>query len=308
MFEVVTLQEHWPRSLEQMGTKRKFWYAQHNEEEGEPFWLFKYARRGTGEDWAEKIAEYLCECLGLPHARYELAITERKEYGVVSPSFLRRGEQLILGNQLLATVDPSYAQMRTRYGNSIHSVNAVLTLLAIVDPPRSWILPEGIKTAPEVFVGYLLLDALIGNGDRHDENWGVVAETTGIQRSLALTFDHASSMGRELTDEARRQKLSTRDQGQSIATYANRGRSALYRAVGDKRTLGTVEAFTEAAIYHRAAAQYWKQSLDKLTPEIFEEGFDQIPSNRISDVAREFALTLLLHNQQRLRDVLKLER
>jgi hypothetical protein len=47
-----------------------------------------------------------------------------------------------------------------------------------VNLPINGIPPEGIQKAVDVFVGYLLLDAWIGNGDRHHENWGIVRMKT----------------------------------------------------------------------------------------------------------------------------------
>ena len=32
----------------------------------------------------------------------------------------------------------------------------------------------GVLTAPEVFAGYLVLDAWVANQDRHDQNWAVL--------------------------------------------------------------------------------------------------------------------------------------
>lgn len=243
MFDVLLVQPHWPRSMEQMGTKRKFWYEN---DRGE-LWLFKYARPGIGEDWAEKIAEYLCSHLGLPHARYELA-EYRGERGVASQMFRVPGEQLLLGNQLLGTIDPEYLRLRRPgYGNTIHTVDNVLDALKPVDPPRRWTLPDGVATAQEVFVGYLLLDAVIGNIDRHDENWGVVAEASGAQLSLAPTFDHASSLGRELDDAKRLVRLTTRDRGQSVAACAGRALSGLYATRDATKAMTTFAAFERAA-------------------------------------------------------------
>ena len=83
------------RRLEPLGSKAKFWFRV----EGTPtrLGLFKYARTGTGEPWAELIAAELAWLLGLPHANYDLATyvddldevnSERDSAGVVSWSFL----------------------------------------------------------------------------------------------------------------------------------------------------------------------------------------------------------------------------
>jgi hypothetical protein len=54
-----------------------------------------------------------------------------------------------------------------------------------------------------------MLDALIGNTDRHHENWGLVLQGTSDHQDLRLapTFDHASSLGRNETDERREARL-----------------------------------------------------------------------------------------------------
>jgi hypothetical protein len=311
MFAEISIKPEWFNAQydEVMGTKQKFWY----EDDTGRRWLFKYNRKNTGEDWAEKIAEYLCQRLELPHATYELA-TWQEHIGCIAQSFLRTEgdgeeqqlfEQLILGSQLLGAVEPQYLQHRTRYKNTLHNVPNILLALKNIAPPKHWMLPQGIHTAQEVFIGYLLLDALIGNGDRHDENWAGVAETTGSQISLAPTFDHASSLGRELTDEERTKRLSTKDAGYAVENYANRAESALYKEASATKPLGTVEAFSAAAQYHPNAAKIWLSLLESVTPAIIEEGFRQIPAHRISSVSVDFAISILLHNQKRLQNTLQ---
>ena len=59
----------------------------------------------------------------------------------------------------------------------------------------------------EQLASYALLDGLIGNTDRHHENWMVAYVPEGndtVLRSMP-SFDHASSLGRELADERRRE-------------------------------------------------------------------------------------------------------
>ena len=60
---------------------------------------------------------------------------------------------------------------------------------------------EGVASASDLFAGYLMLDALIGNTDRHHENWAIIQ--AGRQYCLAPTFDHASCLGFNLSDAER---------------------------------------------------------------------------------------------------------
>ncbi|WP_395142832.1 HipA-like protein [Armatimonas sp.] len=301
-FDLIVVQESWPRSLEQMGTKRKFWYKKHDgdEEDNEERWIFKYARAGTGEDWAEKFAEYLCGCLRLPHATYKLAMTWEGEYGVASPSFLRREEKFISGKEFLSMADPHYRQNRTKFKNFLHTVNAVMQVLTNISSPKGWSLPNGIHTANDIFVGYLMLDALIGNVDRHDENWGVYKNIYNLDYMIAPTYDHANSLGSLLKDEERKKRLFTKDAGYSLPAYASRGMSAFYES-GKNRQLTPLEVFREVAEMCPNATRIWLTELDALTVDDFERGFDEIPQDRISFESRKFALHLLLYNVMQLR-------
>lgn len=89
---------------ETMGTKAKFWFE--HPELGRC--LYKHIRPNTGEDWAEKVAEQLCELLRLPHANYELAETWENNYGTVSLNFIPQDGNLIHGNEILTPLVPNY--------------------------------------------------------------------------------------------------------------------------------------------------------------------------------------------------------
>lgn len=198
---IVTQPAYETSSNETLGSKYKFWF--HHPKLGHC--LYKQNRINLGEDWAEKVASELCELLELPHAVYELASTWKGDRGVISLDFVPQGGTLVHGNELLASIVPNYPTSST-YGVSQHTIDLVLDLIAneSVKLPFEWIPPPDIQTAVDVFVGYLLLDAWIGNGDRHHENWGIVRIKTDSNPEeteyLAPTYDHASSLGRELSD------------------------------------------------------------------------------------------------------------
>jgi hypothetical protein len=164
--------------------------------------------------------------------------------------------------------------------------------------------PEGhssgiIAKAADLFTGYLMLDAWIGNTDRHDENWGLLV-IPPRRVELAPTFDHASSLGRELTDERRNRLLNTRDNRGSIGAYAVRARSALFRAATDDKPLSTLDAFRTAARYQPHAAAFWIEQLSALNWERVERVFGEIPRPEMTQIAADFGLRLLLLNKERL--------
>jgi hypothetical protein len=181
---------------EPMGTKRKFWSR---EQDGRRY-LFKYAREGTGEDWSEKIAAEVAAALGVPHAEVDLAVCGG-EPGTLTLDFTDEHHALIHGNELLQEHRPEYP-VHVAYGASEHTIAIVLDALGrdFVHPPATTA-SAVLATAADWFLGYLMLDAFIGNTDRHHENWAVLerADRAGRHASLAPSYDHASSLGREGT-------------------------------------------------------------------------------------------------------------
>jgi len=310
-FPIIDVLPKVPHAEEAMGTKPKFWYY----DEYRVRWLYKRAREGTGEDWSEKIAAELAELLGLPHARYELALHGGMR-GTVSPSFLPGRASLVHGNELLRAVDPAYPDpgraSRQFYRVSQHTVEAILKTLADeqVRLPLEWASPPGISAAADVFVGYLLLDAWIGNTDRHHENWGlaVVAPALPSQElaaHLAPTYDHASSLGRELSDQQRRERLATKDRGYSLEAYVEKCRCALYAREGDRKPLTAIGAFQQAAQGRPEAARVWLDRLAAIRSVDTAQLLGRVPRERCSAAAVDFAQKVLEISHQGLLDLRK---
>ncbi|MCY3559790.1 MAG: HipA domain-containing protein [bacterium] len=281
----------WPLDRsEPLGTKPKRWLRKPGHDER---WLMKdatYSIRadGTtylkGDDWAERIASGIADCLRLPAARTELVVRRfdtDDRLGVISKSVVERREELVLGNQLLA-------QPVSRHRREGYTIRAILKALADVNAPPD---AEGGLSAWDVFAGYLLLDALIGNTDRHEQNWAVIVG--GESLCLAPSFDHASSLGFLLDPRERERRLTTRDLGYAPEAWADRAKSEF------EGKPHPVEAFREAyAMLDSGARDRWLErceNVDRLVEPIW-----LVPEHRMSRPAREFAERVVRRNHQRL--------
>ena len=291
-FRIIEVPEDAAEATEAMGTKFKFWF-QHPELGS---CLFKLARSNTGEDWSEKIAAELAQLLGLPHARYELA-TWKDKPGVVSPSFLPPETALIHGNDILAGLVSSYPKTQV-YSLSQHTIAIVLEALTRpgLQPPLDWTPPVGITEAISTFVGYLLLDAWIGNGDRHHENWGFIVQLPEGIPHLAPTYDHASCLGRELLNTKRQERLKR----QTVQQYAKKSRSAFYQKQGDKKPMLTFDVFIAIAQRYPKSATLWLQQLGQIPLQKVKRLLERLPSKRISPDTIEFSNQMLCFNRRRL--------
>jgi hypothetical protein len=299
MYPVIIVPDEAGDILEQLGTKPKFWFTDENSNR----FLFKLNRNegedATGEDWSEKVVSELCELLGLPHARYELA-RWKNQNGVASLSFAPPGGRWVAGNEVLIYVDKSYPRERF-YRVRQHTLRLVLTIIKkdFIRPPLEWNTVGSLESALDVFIGYLMLDAWVANQDRHHENWGfIVSRERTIH--LAPTFDHASSLGWNETDATRTERLTTRDTRRNMDRYVERALSAFFSSSTGDKPMPTLDVFKEASKLRPQAKRAWLERLSQISDNDVNAIFDQIPIDRISDAARDFAMKMLELNRKRL--------
>jgi hypothetical protein len=292
---------------EALGTKEKFWLLP-SAEMGLPVipHLFKIGRPNTGENWSEKASYEILAHLEIPAARYNFAICDGIA-GVISQRFMPNPASFWPANTLLARSVPEYDGTR-RFKQRKYQLSTsvgILRTLPIASPLSTGPTYTNLSAA-ELFVGYLVFDSLIGNTDRHHENWGVVVVTDEDGHStfhLAPTFDHASCLGRNETDEARLRRLETNDTRDNVAAYAGRARSAFYRSALDERTMSQRETLEELMGAYPAITRFWAGVMAGIPPKVFEGIFSRISEQLISASAVAFALEMLRANQQMIREV-----
>jgi hypothetical protein len=295
-FPVLEVNPATVEALEAMGTKPKYWVR--HVEAGES--LFKEVRPGTGEDWAEKFAAEVAGLLTLPHAHYELASAGNTR-GSLSPKFVPENATLIHGNELLQRFDPDYVefdQSGLRAGYTVKRVFEALSAASVTLDPASSI-PGVLLSSPDLMTGYLLLDALIGNTDRHHENWAAV-EVVGAEshRYLAPTFDHASSLGRNEPDERMLLRLQTHDVQATVEAYARRAKTPFFSPNGIR--LSPFEVFVCSAQLNLNAARHWLQQLSEVDDGSIAAILARMPEQRMSEIARAFVSRFVSYNRDRL--------
>jgi hypothetical protein len=283
---------------EPLGTKEKEWI----ENDGQKF-LYKQGRKGTGEDWAEVVTSAICDKIKIPHADYCLAQNSDKKYGVLTKSLVPKDGRLILVNELLKKIYKNYDPEK-KYNQKDYRLTRIQAFFKqikkILEPPRTFELTEQINTALDVFIGYLMLDALIGNQDRHHENWGLI--TDGKHIYLAETFDHASSLGRNNSEQSMQILLTTEDNRRNIYNFCNRAKTPFFK---NKKILSTIETFKIVASWNPKAAKNWQQNLELLSENVLNNIFTNLPDvqNAPTEIQKIFAIKLILINKQRILDI-----
>lgn len=118
------------------------------------------------EFWSEIIASSIGNSLGFNVLKYDIASKDKK-IGCISESMNNDSETLTEGVSLLTGYDNTYnPDNKNSYAH--------YTLDLIENSLRSYNMQRHI----EAFYKMLLFDYIIGNSDRHQENWGIISETT----------------------------------------------------------------------------------------------------------------------------------
>ena len=290
-YPILEIQPDWVLESEAMGSKDKFWYR-----DGDgPDWLFKFPQPNTGQHWSEKIAAEVADGLDILHAQVELAVFQGVR-GSATASFARDGREVYYGNQVLAGHVLGYDPGK-QFRQSDHTLDNIFLALE-----RVFLAPEAARWAKERLADYLVLDALIGNTDRHHENWGILRKRTerGWQGMLAPTFDHASSLGRELLDDSagkcRRRLLA---EGR-LAQYAEKAPGAIFWQVTDKHGISPLELVRRAAGLHPKLFALALKRLEKLDRARLHMIVGRVPEDWMSELARDFAVELMCYTRDQL--------
>ena len=291
-YPVVTVLPAWVLDEEGMGTKRKFWYR---DPSTKVEWLFKYPREGTGEHWAEKITAEVAAALGILHATADLAVFQGQR-GVAVTSFMTPGTVLVHGNQLMEIAVDSYNPCAGfRYKR--HTLANIWECLGLL----SRLTASDLQTTKRLFAVYLLLDAVVGNTDRHHENWAVASgpQQERLVVELAPSFDHGSSLGRELGDRLRRIRL----EEDQVGDYVGRGRGGVYWSEEDTHAPSPLELFRRAAVLEPAIVLPALKRLESVGAETLRELVARVPEDWMSGPARDFASGLMEHSIEELRRI-----
>ncbi|TMQ08539.1 MAG: HipA domain-containing protein [Deltaproteobacteria bacterium] len=276
---------------ESRGPRRpKFWLQDPNGD----LWLRKQppppdperpntARRS--EPAIELLALELARRAGIPVATAKPA-TWAEERGIISLRFHDSDEQHHPGTELLGLPSESgsspEAKQRRNDGRASATLERVREKLLELEQVHA---AELIKP----FTRILVVDAWLGNGDRHSGNWALITGPRGAR--LAPMYDPTACLGVELTDERPELGASTNE---LLSRYCDRcpsgfGGGADGRpGIPMREVLGRLAAWPEWPI----AVSELKPVLTQLVAES-ERLMDEIPEAWLSAPRKQFAILVL---------------
>ena len=277
---------------EQVGSREKFWTVGPDGE----LWLYKKPRpTNHGEVWSEKVAAGIGHLIGVSCAEVQLAISG-DEPATLCRSFKPAQWLYYHGNSVLAHVISGY-DLRRRFGQNDHSVKNILR--AISNLADSGLLDT--DSAMGQLASYAILDGIIGNTDRHHENWMVMLAPGQAQFQIAPSYDHASSLGRELADSRRQQILAQgRMLNYIVGGKGKRGKGRIYADANRKVPLSPLRLAQLICRWQSDVVQPTLERLQTLSDGEFRPVIDKVPPQFMSDIAKEFAYQYLTTSKREL--------
>lgn len=284
---------------EPQGLRPHVWLSH---ESRERTWLFKHPDvepdHPLGEDLTEKLASELAGVFGIPAARVDLAVRDDLRGCLVEDLRWSKGSHES-GQTLLPEVVEGYDPGDSEHvGYNVANIRRALGRFAA--PPASPT-PDTFE-AFDVFAGYLVFDALIANGDRHDRNWAVLIRPPGVHGPDALcgSYDHASSFGFNMSDEQRRRRLS---EG-TVESWAKKGAARQFEHRRGQRRQSLVElACSAVALCSPRVQQHWLDAVLSVQSDVVRALLDAAPG--LSETTRQFTNEVIMINRGRLRDALQ---
>lgn len=151
--------------------------------------LFKFKKDvGTTDHISECIAYKIAQLLGLPCAKFELGMYRGRE-GSMSYNIIEKPNQILIeGIYFITLIYPGYnpellIDNDTQHRYSIEMVkNSIKRFVPI-----------------ESFLKMLMFDYLIGNSDRHQNNWAILLEENTMKWSPL--YDNSSSLCAYISEE-----------------------------------------------------------------------------------------------------------
>ena len=233
-YDISGWQEH--KFINTGGTRNKAVF--HNPAD-DALYYFKTSLKKEDKDykyefWSEVIASEIGGLLGFDVLKYDIAFNG-VELGCISKLMTshKRNESLIEGYSYLTAFNPGYTH-ENKKGYTFHFIRDALK-------------HHGLDRYIEDIIQILVLDSLIGNSDRHQENWGFIQRIKvsvpraerfklklkkepleiklTIESRFSPIYDNGSCLGREIADDKIGQ-LSTDDV--MLQAYISRGKSEIH--------------------------------------------------------------------------------
>lgn len=233
---------------------------------------FKYQGQGynVSEACSEKMCYEIAKVLGYNCAKIELAKDENNQIGILNYLFIDV-------NKITHMDAVSYLNEQENERPYFYTVSNIKRTLDNIDGK----LFNG-------FIRLMLFDALVGETDRHEENWGVEITKDGYE--FSPLYDNGCNLLREFRNEEYAAKYY--DDIQRFDAYIYKSKTYIFKEDNKHRYkhFELIEYLNEE--YHDILVKEIR-NLNKLTDDKIENIVNKIPNELLTDKHKEYIIYYL---------------
>lgn len=250
------------------GLREKVWLI--NPSTGESA-MFKIPRDNRGEHWAEKICSEIANVLDFKCARVGLAKRDNI-YGCLSYFFVDKesGFSHFDGG----TYFPYDYDDEKNIGYNVQLISKVLD-------------DQNISFGEFLFV--IIFDALVANGDRHQDNWGITRHDIEDEKFISPLYDNSACLGRDLNESHLEKYCNSNEE---LLRYIYRGKSKI--GWQDTRNESHFNLIRKIFQYFPLRTLTLLNRVNLLTDEIIDNTINRLPKEVITEKQKKFVKLFLI--------------
>lgn len=251
--------------------------------ENNAFIKYKASGYNTSELCSEKIAYELAKELSYDCARIEFAEDEKGEMGVLN--FLFSNLPKLNHTDIVAYLNDSDVS-----AGNYEKFYTLSNIKNVLDGINSDLFPG--------FVRIMIFDALIGEQDRHEENWGILKDDKNATRISPL-YDNGCSLLRDLIDDEKIKKI------QSLEVYSNRSKT-LFRKEAGTIKIGESKKYHHFELINQLAHDYPKimkdelASITRLSDNNIRKIVNKVPDKMLTNLHKQYIIKYIILRKQKL--------
>lgn len=243
---------------------------------------FKYEKYNCSESCSEKMSYEIAKVLDYPCAHIELAKDKKNNIGVLNYLFIDRGQEE--HHDATDFINKNESESKEYY-----TISNIKKCLDDID-----------KTLFNDFIKIMVFDALVGETDRHAENWGITSKNGKYK--LSPLYDNGTNLLRNFRDEEYAEKYYT---GKKLfSSYIPKASSLIFKEDHSKHY--KLHELIEY-LYIKYPEQVTKEikNLDKLTPDKISAIVNEIPDELLTNKHKEFIIRYLKERKLLLESIIK---
>ncbi len=234
----------------------------------------------------EYIGSKIYELVGLP-AHNTVLGTRNGKVVVACEDFLQDGDRLYEFDKIKVTFEPHFLDSN---GNETNGVGVDLYEIMMTIKEHPFL--QDISGVIEHFWNMFVIDALIGNTDRNNSNWGIILRKDG-SKEIAPVYDNGNCLNNKWDNEKMKMVMEDADKMEAEAYKARRCIFELQgRRVNPYHIMESME-YEECSEAIRRLTPRIDSSMDKI-----QEMIKEIPT--LSEVQKKFFKMIIEYRYEKV--------